>query len=243
MQSIQTNELESSLLDTIKGSELTEIPGDLIDAFAEFPIASTLSKLSKGVFGIRDYLFAKKVVGLVAQVAMMSKTKREHAIATLLANPEDRQRFSESLLLSLDKLDDVRKASILGNLVLGLMREEISLPEYRRMSRAVEAISLDEEWPVLLVVAEYKDRFYTNSDERDSKWTHEGVLLEMVNAQLGTSYSDGDLIVVSTAYQIVCAHGLILPCARVKKEPTCSQDFISCDHFNSSKTLYTTCVD
>jgi hypothetical protein len=76
-----------------------------------------------------------------------------------------------------------------------LLQEEISLAEFWRMNRAVEAMSmsLDEEWPVLQVIEIYKEIYYEGPEPRKPDWRREGVLLEEVNTRLKQSYSDGDL--------------------------------------------------
>ena len=61
------------------------------------------------------------------------------------------------------------------------------------MNRAVEALSLDEEWPILKVLEEYKNTYYKDGRPIDENWRHEGVFCHMVNDKLGLDLSDGDL--------------------------------------------------
>ena len=193
MNQFDPNELEQSLLDTVRTSQFTELPADIFDAFTGLPIASTLTKIYQGVLSVKDYLFRKKVVRFVTSLSTISPEERQQKLDELLCDTKDRQRFSEQLLISLEQLDDERKASIMGHLSVGLIKGEVSLLEYWRMNRSVKAISLDEEWPILMVIEKYKKNFYENNRRKDSNWNFEGVLLEMVNQELSLNMSDGDL--------------------------------------------------
>jgi len=186
------NELEESMLETLRSSDFADLPGELVDAASGLPIVGTLKKLSGGIVTVRDHLFRAKVLALVSQIADLTAEERRSNLDRLLSTPADRIRFSQQLLLSLERLDDVRKATILGNLATGLIAGRVSLLEFWRMSRAVEAISLDEEWPIIQVIEEYKGTHYPAGQHRD-EWRHEGVLLQLVNERLGLNLSDGNL--------------------------------------------------
>ena len=193
MTKLTPNELETSLLATISSSDLAELPGDLVDAFAGLPIASALTKIGRAVGDVRDYLFRKKVLQFFASVSEVPAHERQEQISKILADKDERQRFAEQLLLSLERFDDTRKAAIMGNLTVGLLKGELSLLEFWRMNRAVEAISLDEEWPTLQVIERYKDAYYKDNRPKAEGWSHEGVLRKMINDDLGLNMSDGDL--------------------------------------------------
>ncbi len=197
MTDINSNESEQSSLDIALSSEFAELPGVLVDAFFGIPLASTLKKVAGGIDSVRDHLYRKKIIRLLSHVDEVPARERQAQLAKLLIVPGERKRFGEQLLLTLERVDDMRKATIMGNLSVGLLKGEFSLLEFLRMNRAVEAISLDEEWPILQVIEKYKETYYDNvgakSKTKMDGWNFEGVLRDMVNDQLARNVSDGDL--------------------------------------------------
>lgn len=186
-------DLGLSLVNALQGTQASEIPSDIVDAISQVPILNTLKKFRDAGKRVSDYFYAKKVWRCLQITSQIPAEKRESQLAKMLVVPGERERFGESLLNSLERLDDERKATITGHLATALMREEVTLLEFWRMCRAVETLSLDEEWRILLVLEEYRSTYYTGRNPKDENWDFEGAFIEMVNDQLKTKYSDGDL--------------------------------------------------
>jgi hypothetical protein len=130
--------LNRSLIDTLANSDLRDVAKDtaevLVDSFLtdgllkEIPIVRTIAGLAKAGIGIRDRLFVEKVIRFLSPLSEYSAEQRKAYLKSLDA--EDLKNASEYLILYLDRLDSIEKASMLGKVFQAYMVGKI---KYRHM--------------------------------------------------------------------------------------------------------------
>jgi hypothetical protein len=103
----------------------------------EIPVVGTLVKLGKVGLGIRDYLFIRKLARFLVKLRDIPKDERERFVRAL-SEPGARRQVGETLLLLLDRADDVRKAELLAVAMKWHVRERIDLQTFRELSTAID---------------------------------------------------------------------------------------------------------
>lgn len=185
--------LNDSFLKTLKSSELAGLPVELADALIGLPVFSTLTKIGASYGGFANYLFAKRVLKFLKSVESLPKDERSARIDQRFTSEKDRRHFSERVLESLRRIDDERKAIILGNATVGLLKDEITTKEFWRIVRSIDILSLDEELPILYILEDYKREFYVDGQQRDDAWNYEGVFLAKVKERYSEEMTDSQL--------------------------------------------------
>jgi hypothetical protein len=95
-----------------------------------------------GALGIRDRIFCRKLVRFLAHVDVAEEDRLR--FATELADPKERRRVGATILLILDRLDDLSKADVLGRAMKLYMEGKIDYALFRRVGRAIDAADIDD---------------------------------------------------------------------------------------------------
>ena len=144
------NTLEASLIKTIGNDNFKEIVIDYsevtIDSFIkndllkEIPFFGTLYKSYKGFISIKDALFANKVLYFLEHVKDISAEEKKKFIDNLESNHEEKIKVGKTLLLIIDKLDDLDKPRIIGNLFRANLKNQITYNDFLRLSTIVQNV-------------------------------------------------------------------------------------------------------
>jgi hypothetical protein len=110
------------------------IESDVLDGI---PVFGLLLKSVKTVSGVRDWLLMRKVARFVEAVSSAEPENQEKFLRKLEQEGK-RAEFNENLLLLLERLDDVKKPVIAGNIMAGLVEGHI---EYATALRLVAVVS------------------------------------------------------------------------------------------------------
>ena len=144
----QNDNIEQSLLSTIKNDSLKDLGTDYselaLDSFLnegilkDIPFFGTLYKGLKGVLGIRDALFANKIYKFLMQIKTIPIEERTKFIEEIETKKDEQIRVGQTLLLIIDKLDDLDKPIIIGNLFKATIKKQINYDEFLRLSSIVQ---------------------------------------------------------------------------------------------------------
>jgi hypothetical protein len=107
----------------------------------DVPVIGTLIRLGTTVGAVRDHLFARKVATFLLRVAEVPEGERATFVREL-KDPETRKRVGDTLVLLLDRLDDMRKPDLLGLLFEAYLAGEIDLPTFQRLSAALDRLNV-----------------------------------------------------------------------------------------------------
>ncbi len=127
-----------------------EVGEVLIDQLVENPIAkeipvvgSTL-KLIKGVNDIRNRVFAAKIQSFIDPMNQADESFREEWKRKKSNNPEECEKIGETLLLVIEKTNDLKKAKLFGILFISFVYESITATDLSRLVQAVDMCFIDD---------------------------------------------------------------------------------------------------
>lgn len=133
---------EASVVDL--STELLEIPVDrLFDSAQEIPILRTLAGLARMGIGVREYLFARKLLKFYSQMGRATLEQRATFVNRLREDGE-LARVGETILEVLDKALTAEKAELVGRVYAHCIAEGIAWRDCERMCEMTTAAYLDD---------------------------------------------------------------------------------------------------
>jgi len=142
--------VEDSLISTLKKSDLKSIGYDVaevaIDSFLQdgflkdLPVISFLNSLYKTGIHIRDYFFTKKLLKFLYSLSTLSPQQRTEFIDRLDSDPKYTQKVGESIMLLLDRMDDMNKPILMGRAFKAYALGKINSIELQRINYAIDKI-------------------------------------------------------------------------------------------------------
>ena len=115
----ESDKITNSLGETLKESDLTKVSAGILESIIdeglledgilkEIPILGSIIGLGKTVSSVKDYLFAKKIVGFLSGVANISQEKRNEIISKIDSDPNYKQTVGSKfcLLYTSDAADE-----------------------------------------------------------------------------------------------------------------------------------------
>lgn len=140
---MQTNEnIESSLVSALGNDnlELTSEIGELtLDHFLddeflkEIPTFSILYKGLKTVNGIREAIFAMKIYKFLKDFKAVKETDTNSLIHKINQSTKEKIRVGQTLIMIIEKLDDLEKTKIVANLFLAYLKGYLTLQEFTHL--------------------------------------------------------------------------------------------------------------
>lgn len=166
------NDVAASLIDTIQDSDLKSIGMDYgeiaLDALTDsellkqIPVLGTLQK-AYGIAGnISNHLFAKKLLRFLNEFSDISAKDRREMISKLVVNTEERQRIGETLMLILDKLNDMKKPTLLARAFRAFLENKIALEDFVDLAQSIDMVRVTH-LPTLKLI--YKGGFIPPTKE------------------------------------------------------------------------------
>jgi hypothetical protein len=134
--------------------DLTEVGADLIepafdallasDIIKNLPVLGSAVRIARTVGAIRDRIFAAKIARFLTELEDPSESEVDQMIRRLRADPELRDRVGSTVLLVLDRLDELGKARMVGRAFRAYLRRRIDFVEFRRVCLVVNASFIDD---------------------------------------------------------------------------------------------------
>lgn len=171
--------LAPNLLTTLSNSDLAglgvdtlvkELAPDLVD---EVPVVRALLRISNS---ITDWLYTKKVIRFLAEFSDIPPQERQQQVARMTVDHGEEKKFGEHIILLLDRLNDIDKASLVGKVARAFLSEQISMNELLALNDAIDRMDMrdvefvrkrfTEEKPVNRDTPVLADRTITNSFRR-----------------------------------------------------------------------------
>lgn len=148
------SQANDSLENSIISDELTSITSDLLevglDSFLkdgvlkEIPIVGNLVGLTMIGIGIRDRIFMKKILNFLYELKDIPVKKREEFVSKINSEQEYSGKVGETILVIIDKLDDIKKAELIGKLFCYAVNEKIDYDTFHRLSIIIERCFLKD---------------------------------------------------------------------------------------------------
>jgi len=143
-----SQELGDSLIETISkfgGKDIAADAGEItLDAFLDggliedVPFIGTLMKLKNIGVGVREYLFTKKLLKFLNRINEVSRDDINKFIDKMEDDSDKKKKVGETLLLLIERMDEVEKSELLGNAFRSYLCRKINYEEFFRMGRAID---------------------------------------------------------------------------------------------------------
>lgn len=129
------------------GFETTEVIVDVLSdgaIWADVPVVGTAFKLCRAADSVKQSLFAAKLARFLRTLNTTSEHEKAAIRARVEKSPEEASKVGEVLLLVLEQVTDMDKATMLARLLLSYADNVISAPDLRRASQAVNIAFVDD---------------------------------------------------------------------------------------------------
>lgn len=102
----------------------------------EIPVLGTLLKLCKAGIDVKNYLFAKKVYSFLYELSKVPHEKRTSFVESL-ENEGTLTKVGENVILLIERVDDMDKASIIGKLFAKWVEGKTDQDTFFRLAHVV----------------------------------------------------------------------------------------------------------
>lgn len=152
-----TNDLDRVSTDLVKSlgrDELADLGGTIGDialdsvissgALDGVPIVGTLVSIARSGAAIRDLVFQRKVIAFLTSFANESDPTSRKEFVRKIEEQGDGQRFGETIVLLLERMDDLFKPVIVGRLMAAAARGDVTLVEALRLGRIIDRAFIED---------------------------------------------------------------------------------------------------
>jgi len=129
------------------GLGMAEVPFDaLLDdgILKDLPIIGSIVALFKGAMDIRDRIFVAKIARFLFNLTSTPLEQRESFRREIQQNVKIKQKVGASLVLILDRLDDIEKPDFLAKCFRAYLSNNISFDRFRRFAAAIDIAFTDD---------------------------------------------------------------------------------------------------
>jgi len=110
----------------------------------DIPILGSVVGLAQAHAGIKTVFLARKITLFFIEFARISEEERAQFAEKIERDNSFRGRAGEQVLLILDRLDDVEKASLVAKAFTAYLRNEITYPDLKGMVLAIDRCLIDD---------------------------------------------------------------------------------------------------
>lgn len=177
--------LENSLFETLAGNSF-ELSGDIAeltvdqfienDLLKEIPFFSVFYKSIKTAQGIRDALFAMKVYKFIKEFQKIKEIQKSKFFDKITSDRKERIRVGQTLIMILDKIDDVDKTELIANLFAAYIKSDLTKSEFIQLCSIVEKAFL-ENLKLFFKMEKYDDL----SDEIQANLGSVGLMIPIID--------------------------------------------------------------
>lgn len=115
----------------------------LLETGKDLPVVGTIRALLQAATGIRDQMFAKKVLNFLLGTKPISRKQRE-CFLRKVASSKRRRKLGETLMLLLERAESYEKARLLGTVFAAFVKEKLTAEEMLTIARMVDAVDIDD---------------------------------------------------------------------------------------------------
>ena len=143
-------EIKEALLSSSDATDFAGSVADLTldellndDFLGKLPIVSWIIQGKRVYSSISDRLFLGKMAAFLIQLSKSQPSKESAFGQQMLADAKSAQRFSETILFLLSKLDATQKAAMVAELCKLLNQGRIEIPQFRRLCHTIDTMFVD----------------------------------------------------------------------------------------------------
>ena len=161
---MEENLRDFSIIETLTNSDLSSVSKDIAEIaidgvlkdglLKDLPIVNTLLATYKAGKSVKDNLFTRKLLRFLLGVNEISQEDREKVIRKLDSDPK---AVGEMLILSLERMDDLKKPELLAKAFRLLAENIISTNDFFGLKTIIDKIDLSD---LEEIVKFYEDYLY-----------------------------------------------------------------------------------
>jgi len=114
------------------------------DVLKEIPLVATAVNLLRAADTIKEKLFAAKIYQFLQELDRISPSDIEKMRKKIADSSQESEKVGNTLLMVLDKVSDLDKPKLLGQLFIAYLDNVISADELRRLVHAVDVAFVDD---------------------------------------------------------------------------------------------------
>ncbi len=153
------NDLPSSLLNSITTAETTESLEQISelaldgaveaitksDSISGIPIIGIFVGIAKGILGVRDWLYVRKLLRFLSETSKATDEQRKNYAIKIANNPKEHRRASVAVLEILDRITGADKAALVGKVYHAYMIEDnITYGQLRHLVEMIDKAYLSD---------------------------------------------------------------------------------------------------
>lgn len=145
--------LGSALIKTVAKSPAGEAAIELAEAaldqgiaegiVRDIPIFGVLAKLNQAKRSVADAIFIRKLIRFLNELNSVTVKDREKLLEKHPDGSEEQQVLGENLMLSLERLDNIKKPAILAKFFAAYIREQIDYLTFTRLASSLERFNIE----------------------------------------------------------------------------------------------------
>ncbi|NTG38705.1 hypothetical protein G6K91_31050 [Agrobacterium rhizogenes] len=146
--------ISTDLVKSLNRSELSDLGATIGDvaldgvigsgALDGVPVIGTMVSIARTGSAIRDLVFQRKVLAFLASFGTETDPTARQEFVRKIEEQDNGQRFGETILLLLERMDDLSKPVIVGRLMAAAARGDMLLKEALRLSRIVDRAFIED---------------------------------------------------------------------------------------------------
>jgi hypothetical protein len=147
------NSPDTGLIEVIRADGVADAAAELAEAgldqlmqdgfLRDVPLLGTVLGTFRAFRSIRDLMLAKKLGRFIRGLQAVPQEQRE-SFCESLTSPEERRRVGETLILILDRLDDMAKPALTAKTFNAYMRGEIEWSKFRLLATAIDRLDMSD---------------------------------------------------------------------------------------------------
>jgi hypothetical protein len=148
------DKLEISLNETLNTSDLKDVTKELIETgidsilkdglLKDIPIVNAVLGVYKLGVSIKDIIFFKKLLRFLYEINSTSVSMRQKVIAKIEQDDEFGRKVGETILMLLDRLDDLNKANMVGKLFKAIVEGRIDNNTFQRLCYLIDNVFIND---------------------------------------------------------------------------------------------------
>jgi hypothetical protein len=149
----ENGKLENSLFETLTENSL-ELSGEMVeltidqfidnDILKEIPFFSVFYKSFKTIQGLREALFAMKIYKFIKEFEQIKLNEKEGFIEKITADKKERIKVGQTLIMILDKIDELEKTQMIAEIFTAYLKAEITKSEFCQLCSIIEKSFIDD---------------------------------------------------------------------------------------------------
>lgn len=161
---MELHKLPDQLVDSVYSPDLDDIAFELseigLDRFLdkgfikELPVVGVIARIFKDSLDMRNRIFLAKVARFLFRLKDLTKEQNKAFEEKIRNDPNLKKKIGQTLVLILERLDDLEKPGMLGKCFACYLSNKITFSEFRRLSSAIDLAFIDDLNALLGAAAE-----------------------------------------------------------------------------------------